>query len=173
MKTCLSKISIKDDTQCSSNLFITVIYDIHLNIFKYYFFKQAIDVLLAFLADPSLVLTHGVGSALCAAASTEYEYRRPINTRLALVSINHDKRCLLFHIKTLIDNILVFLCCFLISCNFIFSQKTVFEMWKNTVVAYKFFNAKIENKFIYVDMVSFMAICCPLLYNTFISYFIF
>ncbi|XP_052104362.1 ankyrin repeat and MYND domain-containing protein 1-like isoform X1 [Mytilus californianus] len=46
---------------------------------------QAIDVLLAFLADPSLVLTHGVGSALCVAASTEYEYRRPITTRLALI----------------------------------------------------------------------------------------
>lgn len=52
-----------------------------------FYFQQAIDVLLAFLGDPSLVLTHGVGSALCVAASTEYEYRRPITTRLALVSV--------------------------------------------------------------------------------------
>lgn len=48
---------------------------------------QAIDELLTFNCDPSLPLTHGVGSALCAATSTEYEYRRTnINQRLHLVS---------------------------------------------------------------------------------------
>ncbi|XP_062566386.1 ankyrin repeat and MYND domain-containing protein 1-like, partial [Saccostrea cucullata] len=46
----------------------------------------AIDELLAYYCDPSLPLTHGVGSALCAATSTEYEYRRKnINQRLHLI----------------------------------------------------------------------------------------
>ncbi|XP_065925603.1 ankyrin repeat and MYND domain-containing protein 1 isoform X10 [Magallana gigas] len=46
----------------------------------------AIDELLTYNCDPSLPLTHGVGSALCAATSTEYEYRRKnINQRLHLI----------------------------------------------------------------------------------------
>ena len=45
----------------------------------------AIDELLLFGNDVSLPLTHGVGSALCAATNTEYEYRRPISGRLQLV----------------------------------------------------------------------------------------
>ncbi|XP_048745481.2 ankyrin repeat and MYND domain-containing protein 1-like isoform X4 [Ostrea edulis] len=46
----------------------------------------AIDELLLYFCDPSLPLTHGVGSALCAATSTEYEYRRKnINQRLHLI----------------------------------------------------------------------------------------
>ncbi|XP_078310811.1 ankyrin repeat and MYND domain-containing protein 1-like isoform X2 [Crassostrea virginica] len=46
----------------------------------------AIDELLNFHCDPSLPLTHGVGSALCAATSTEYEYRRKnISQRLHLI----------------------------------------------------------------------------------------
>lgn len=59
---------------------------------------QAIDELLTYNCDPSLPLTHGVGSALCAATSTEYEYRRKnINQRLHLVSIciliKHSEFC--------------------------------------------------------------------------------
>ena len=46
---------------------------------------QAIDELLSYGADPSLRLTHGVGTALCVATSTEYEHRRNINTRIQLV----------------------------------------------------------------------------------------
>lgn len=47
--------------------------------------SQAIDELLAYNADPSLPLTHGVGSALCVASSTEYEHRRSIQLRIQLV----------------------------------------------------------------------------------------
>lgn len=50
-------------------------------------FLQAIDELLSHGADPSLQLTHGVGSALCVASSTEYEHRRTVTQQLALVSI--------------------------------------------------------------------------------------
>ena len=46
---------------------------------------QAIDELLSYGADPSLVLTHGVGSALCVASSTEHEERRSIEGRIKLV----------------------------------------------------------------------------------------
>ncbi|XP_048250005.1 ankyrin repeat and MYND domain-containing protein 1-like isoform X2 [Haliotis rufescens] len=46
---------------------------------------HAIDELLLYGADPSLTLTHGVGSALCVATSTEHEHRRTINGRLQLV----------------------------------------------------------------------------------------
>lgn len=46
---------------------------------------MAIDELLVFGNDVSLPLTHGVGSALCAATTTEYEYRRPITARLHLI----------------------------------------------------------------------------------------
>lgn len=54
---------------------------------------QAIDELLTYNCDPSLPLTHGVGSALCAATSTEYEYRRKnINQRLHLVSICIERK---------------------------------------------------------------------------------
>ncbi|XP_021351487.1 ankyrin repeat and MYND domain-containing protein 1-like isoform X4 [Mizuhopecten yessoensis] len=45
----------------------------------------ALDELILFGADTSLALTHGVGSALCAATSTEYEHRRQINGRLQLI----------------------------------------------------------------------------------------
>ncbi|XP_064638742.1 ankyrin repeat and MYND domain-containing protein 1-like isoform X2 [Lineus longissimus] len=45
----------------------------------------AIDFLLKYCADPSLPLTHGVGSALCVASSTEYEHRRTIDGRIALI----------------------------------------------------------------------------------------
>ena len=48
---------------------------------------QAIDELLAYNADPCLPLTHGVGSALCVASSTEYEHRRNPDNRLKLVNI--------------------------------------------------------------------------------------
>jgi hypothetical protein len=47
---------------------------------------QAVDELLAFGADPCLPLTHGVGSALCVASTTEFEHRRAPNDRLLLVS---------------------------------------------------------------------------------------
>ncbi|PVD19092.1 hypothetical protein C0Q70_21651 [Pomacea canaliculata] len=45
----------------------------------------AIDKLLQYGADPSLTLTHGVGSALCVATSTEYEHRRTIQGRIQLI----------------------------------------------------------------------------------------
>ncbi|GFR59996.1 ankyrin repeat and MYND domain-containing protein 1 [Elysia marginata] len=45
----------------------------------------AIDELLLFGADPSLPLTHGVGSALCVASSTEHEHRRTIQGQIHLV----------------------------------------------------------------------------------------
>ncbi|XP_069103770.1 ankyrin repeat and MYND domain-containing protein 1-like [Argopecten irradians] len=45
----------------------------------------ALDELILFGANTSLALTHGVGSALCAATSTEYEHRRQINGRLQLI----------------------------------------------------------------------------------------
>ncbi|XP_076453911.1 ankyrin repeat and MYND domain-containing protein 1-like isoform X2 [Babylonia areolata] len=45
----------------------------------------AIDELLVYCADPSLPLTHGVGSALCVASSTEYEHRRSIQARIQLI----------------------------------------------------------------------------------------
>ncbi|KAK3094715.1 hypothetical protein FSP39_005371 [Pinctada imbricata] len=46
----------------------------------------AIDELLHYGCDPSLPLTHGVGSALCASTSTEYEYRRKnVQQRLHLI----------------------------------------------------------------------------------------
>lgn len=48
---------------------------------------QAITELLAFNADPCLPLTHGVGTVLCIAASTEYEARRTPDNRLKLVSV--------------------------------------------------------------------------------------
>ena len=50
-------------------------------------YGQAIDELLAYGADPCLPLTHGVGSALCIASSTEFEHRRTPQARLALVGI--------------------------------------------------------------------------------------
>ncbi|KAK6167259.1 hypothetical protein SNE40_021334 [Patella caerulea] len=46
---------------------------------------MAIDELLTYGADPSLPLTHGFGSALCVATSTEYEHRRAIQARIQLV----------------------------------------------------------------------------------------
>ncbi len=49
----------------------------------------AIDELLAFGADPNLPLTHGVGSALCAATSPEHEHRRSAKQRVQLVSVAH------------------------------------------------------------------------------------
>lgn len=62
--------------------------DLTMHTVKYEHSFQAIDELLNFHCDPSLPLTHGVGSALCAATSTEYEYRRKnISQRLHLVSI--------------------------------------------------------------------------------------
>ncbi|KAI8772528.1 ankyrin repeat and MYND domain-containing protein 1 isoform X1 [Biomphalaria glabrata] len=45
----------------------------------------AIDELLSYGADPSLPLTHGVGSALCVANNPEFEHRRTIQARLQLV----------------------------------------------------------------------------------------
>ena len=48
---------------------------------------RAIDELLAYGADPNLPLTHGVGSALCQAASTEHEGRRTPQARLQLASL--------------------------------------------------------------------------------------
>ncbi|XP_074657682.1 ankyrin repeat and MYND domain-containing protein 1-like isoform X2 [Tubulanus polymorphus] len=45
----------------------------------------AIDELLLYGANPSLRLTHGIGSAFCVASSTEYEHRRPISSRLNLI----------------------------------------------------------------------------------------
>ncbi|KAK7484268.1 hypothetical protein BaRGS_00024517, partial [Batillaria attramentaria] len=46
---------------------------------------SAVDELLLNGANPSLPLTHGVGSSLCAASSTEYEHRRPIQHRINLI----------------------------------------------------------------------------------------
>ena len=46
---------------------------------------QAVDELLAYNADPCLPLTHGVGSALCVASSTEFEHRRTPDGRINLV----------------------------------------------------------------------------------------
>ncbi|KAL4220009.1 metal ion binding [Mactra antiquata] len=46
---------------------------------------MSIDELLVYGNDVSLPLTHGVGSALCAATNTEYEYRRPISGRINLI----------------------------------------------------------------------------------------
>ncbi|XP_052783756.1 ankyrin repeat and MYND domain-containing protein 1-like isoform X3 [Mya arenaria] len=46
---------------------------------------MAIDELLVFGKDVSLPLTHGVGSALCAATNTAYEYRRPMSARIHLI----------------------------------------------------------------------------------------
>lgn len=48
---------------------------------------QAIDELLVYGNDVSLPLSHGVGSALCAATNTAYEYRRPMSGRIQLVSL--------------------------------------------------------------------------------------
>ena len=45
------------------------------------------DELLLYGADPCLPLTHGVGSALCVATSTEYENRRTPDARIKLVSV--------------------------------------------------------------------------------------
>lgn len=47
---------------------------------------SAVDELLKNGANPSLSLTHGVGSALCVASSTEYEHRRPIQGRINLIN---------------------------------------------------------------------------------------
>ena len=44
------------------------------------------DELLVYGNDVSLPLSHGVGSALCAATNTAYEYRRPMSGRIQLVS---------------------------------------------------------------------------------------
>ncbi|XP_060565293.1 ankyrin repeat and MYND domain-containing protein 1-like isoform X3 [Ruditapes philippinarum] len=46
---------------------------------------MSIDELLVYGNEVSLPLTHGVGSALCAATTTEYEYRRPIALRIQLI----------------------------------------------------------------------------------------
>ncbi|CAH1780583.1 unnamed protein product [Owenia fusiformis] len=46
---------------------------------------MVIDELLAWNANPSLPLTHGVGSALCVATSTEHEHRRTPQGRIQLV----------------------------------------------------------------------------------------
>ncbi|XP_052215690.1 ankyrin repeat and MYND domain-containing protein 1-like isoform X2 [Dreissena polymorpha] len=44
-----------------------------------------IDELLVFGNDVSLPLTHGVGSALCAATNIAYEHRRPMSARISLI----------------------------------------------------------------------------------------
>ncbi|CAG5117826.1 unnamed protein product, partial [Candidula unifasciata] len=46
---------------------------------------MAVDELITFGADPSLPLTHGLGSAMCVAASTQYEHRRTLSSRLQLI----------------------------------------------------------------------------------------
>lgn len=50
------------------------------------FNTKAVDTLLKHHADPSLSLTHGVGSALCSAVSFSAERRRKIVDRMRLVS---------------------------------------------------------------------------------------
>ena len=44
------------------------------------------DTLLRYKADPSLKLTHGLGSILCVAASFQAERRRTAQERMKLVS---------------------------------------------------------------------------------------
>ncbi|XP_013418534.1 ankyrin repeat and MYND domain-containing protein 1-like [Lingula anatina] len=45
----------------------------------------AIDELLCYGANPSLSLTHGIGSALCVSTSTEFEHRRSPTGRIQLI----------------------------------------------------------------------------------------
>ena len=51
----------------------------------YFYILQAIDELLKYKANPSLLLTHGNGNALCVASHTAYEHRRSPDGRIDLV----------------------------------------------------------------------------------------
>ena len=47
---------------------------------------QVVDTLLKYKADPSMKLTHGLGSILCVATSFQAERRRTSQERMKLVS---------------------------------------------------------------------------------------
>lgn len=64
-----------------------------MNLSEFNAYFQVVDELLLYGADPSLYLTHGIGSVLCVAMSTQYEHRRSIGVRLHLVRYKKYKKC--------------------------------------------------------------------------------
>ena len=72
------------------------------------FCVQAVETLLKGNADPSLSLTHGVGSPLCAAVSFTAEKRRKIvdHIRLVGILITTVRVCLVKYIDSMVIIIL-------------------------------------------------------------------